>query len=103
VALRQELEKALADCSRSLTLRPGHMPTLDTRALASLLKGDHSAALTDYEAILSLDDKEYGALYGRGLARLRLGRTEPGRADIAAASAGDPTVPPYYESLGLRP
>lgn len=102
-ALKQDLDKAMTDCGRSLRLRPNHLPTLDTRGLVDLLRRDYPAALTDYDAVLRVDDEAYGALYGRGLAQLGLGRTEAGRADIARASAGDPTVAAYYEVSGLRP
>ena len=103
VALRQDLDKAQADCTLSLRLRPNHLPTLDTRGLAALLRKDYPAALADYEAALRLNGQEYGALYGRGLAQIGLGRTEAGRADIARANTGDPTVAAFYETSGLKP
>ena len=39
----------------------------------------------------------------RGIVKLRLGRTEEGRADVAAALAAEPDIADFYGEFGLSP
>ena len=41
--------------------------------------------------------------YGRGIAAVRLGREDEGRADMAAALTEDAQVAEDFEALGIRP
>ncbi len=99
----ERLDLAQADCSKSLALRPDDPPTLDTRGLVHLRGMEFAAAFDDYDAAWRLSDTQYGSLYGRGVAQLRLGRTDAGRADIANATAHDPSVAALYAQSGITP
>ena len=101
--LKQDLEKALGDCSAALEQRPQDSLTYDTRGLINLLRMDYPAAYSDYDAAYELNARQYGSLFGRGVAQLRLGRKAAGQADIDAAVAGDPNVPGLYERSGIKP
>ena len=102
-ALGQQLDLAQADCSKSLDLRPDDPSTLDTRGLVHLRGMEFSAAFDDYDAAYRLNDGQFGSLYGRGVAQLRLGRTDAGRADIAKATAHDPAVASLFAQSGITP
>ena len=43
-----------------------------------------------------------GALFGRGVVRLRIGQRAEGRQDIAAALAREPGVEARYARAGMR-
>ena len=49
----------------------------------------------------TLSPRDPGSLYGRGLARLRFGDADGGRADLAAAKALDPDVTAEFARYGL--
>ncbi len=98
-----QLDKARADCSKSLELRPDDASTLDTRGLVHLRDMNFAAAFDDYDAAYKLNAMQFGSLYGRGVAQLRMGRAEAGRADISLAMASDPSVASMFEQSGVRP
>jgi regulator of sirC expression with transglutaminase-like and TPR domain len=63
------LEQALKDCHESLRLRPNDSNTLDSRGLVYLKLADLDNAIADYDAVMKLNPKVSGSLYGRGLAK----------------------------------
>ena len=71
--------------------------------LVHLRRGEFQAALDDYDAVVRADAAYADSLYGRGLARLRLGQSEAGRIDIEAATARDENVASRYAGYGLTP
>jgi tetratricopeptide (TPR) repeat protein len=95
----RDLDKALADCEASLKISDDPN-TLDSRAAVKLVAGDNAGAFADYDAAFTREPNLYSSLYGRGLARIRLGQVEAGERDIAAALAGRPDVATVFERLG---
>ncbi|RZJ41319.1 MAG: tetratricopeptide repeat protein, partial [Brevundimonas sp.] len=81
------LDQALQDCDAALTLAPGSSAILDSKARVLLQQGKAAEALEIYDAALTKTPDLPASLYGRGLARIALGRTEEGEADKAAAIA----------------
>ena len=65
--------------------------------------GDFASAQADYDAAFKKDPTSFDSQYGRGLARIRLGQTDLGRADIAAASAHDKSLAAEYAGFGQAP
>ncbi|HMN45747.1 MAG TPA: tetratricopeptide repeat protein [Povalibacter sp.] len=98
-----ELPLALADCDAAIKQGARNSATYDSRALVHLRMGNYARSLDDYERALKLQPKEAWSLYGRGLARIRLGRKEQGDADIEAATAIDASVARRYIEAGLSP
>ena len=96
----RDLARALADCNESLRLRPGDHDTLNSRALVQLKRDAPELALADYAAALAQDANDADSLFGRGIARLRLGDRKGGEADIAAAGAMMPDIVETYVSVG---
>jgi tetratricopeptide (TPR) repeat protein len=99
----EELDTALADCNAALQLKPDDAGIFDSRALASLRKGNYPQAIADATAALAKDPKLAGSLYVRGLAKLKSGDTASGNADIAAARAMDAKISDTYATYGVVP
>jgi hypothetical protein len=71
--------------------------------LVHLRRGEFQAAFADYDAAVRGAPNQIGSRYGRGIARLRLGQTAAGQADIAAASARDPNIAARFAGYGVSP
>ena len=83
----REVQQALSDCNQALKLKADRADVLDTRGFVHLRLGKMDDAIKDYDAALKLDPKLAGALYGRGVAKMKKGDKAGGSADIAAAKA----------------
>lgn len=102
--LGEALDRALADCNEAVRLRPANPGFLDSRALVHLRAGRFAAAEADYTAAMNAASGRFPhAQYGRGLARLRQGKTADGGSDIAAAAAVDADLPARFSRFGLAP
>ncbi|HEY1449217.1 MAG TPA: aspartyl protease family protein [Caulobacteraceae bacterium] len=97
----QDLGKALADCQAAL--RRGDSGAKSYRALVRYRLGDFTASIADESDVLADSPKCAWCLYGRGLARMKLGMTSEGKADIAAAVALNPALPDRAKTYGLTP
>jgi tetratricopeptide (TPR) repeat protein len=103
-ALRNEdLDGALADCNRALTLEPGAPDILDSRGLVRLRRGEYEKAIADYNGSLRLQPNESWSLYGRGLAELKVGKAAAGQADLAAARTATKDMDAIAAKRGLTP
>jgi tetratricopeptide (TPR) repeat protein len=83
----RNLQQALSDCNESLQLWPLNTITLDARGFVYLKLGQFYNALGDYDAVLRSAPKTARALYGRGIAKLRMGDVAAGNSDILKAKA----------------
>jgi tetratricopeptide (TPR) repeat protein/transglutaminase-like putative cysteine protease len=92
------LDQALKDCDAALVLEPGSAPIIDSRGRVLLQQGDLAGAIAAYDAALAKSPRLSASLYGRGLARIALGRTEEGEADKAAALAVDPDAADNFKA-----
>ncbi len=102
--LGRELDRALADCNEALRLKPRNPGYLDSRAMVQMRAGAFALAEADYTAALTAAGNRFPhAQYGRGVARLKQGKTAGGQADIAAASAADPELAARFAGFGLAP
>lgn len=96
------LALALADCNEALRLQADHWYSLDSRGFVHLKLGKVKEALADYERASVLAPKEASPLYGRGLAKKKLGDRTGGDADIAAARSLEPGIVEFYAKAGYR-
>lgn len=96
-----ELDAAIDDCNRGLHLRSHDPDILDSRAFARLRAGDTKGAIDDYDDALERNPKMPTSLYGRGVAKRRLGQTAAGDADIAAAKKLDADIAKTMKENGL--
>ena len=58
--------------------------------------------MADYDAALKINARHASALYGRGVARTRMGQVAEGRTDMAGAVAIDPAVAGDFATYGVR-
>ena len=98
----RDLVKAMADCDTALKLMPLSHDAREVRGFIYLKLGDPAIAITEYDAALAIDPNLPLALWGRGLARIREGRTKEGEADQAAARILDVGVERQFSMYGLQ-
>jgi tetratricopeptide (TPR) repeat protein len=96
----QELDKGLKNCASAMDANPG--AAHDGRGYIYLRRGDFDKAITDFDAALHTSPQNASALYGRGIARRRAGKSG-GDADIAAATQLDPQIAEQTAHLGIQP
>jgi Flp pilus assembly protein TadD len=99
-----QLDLALTYCDRAVAIvRPRRFASYDTRGFLHLRRGEFALAVADYDRAL----REYGklptSLFGRGIAKLRLGNEADGRADIDRAINLDSAVAADFARKGMEP
>jgi len=97
-----DLDAALDDCNEALRLMPDFVPALDSRAFLHLRGGRFQDAITDYDAAIQGSPQDSWSLYGRGIAKLRMGDSAGGQADIEA-SKGVQDVAAEFAAYGFAP
>lgn len=97
-----KLDEALRDCDASIAIEANDI-NLDSRGFTHLKRGDATKALADFDAALAKSPNMPASIYGRGLARIRLGQTEDGRIDLGVAKVLDPEIAAFYDKNGLKP
>jgi tetratricopeptide (TPR) repeat protein len=100
--LGKDLVRAIDDCDLAQKLMPLNLDVRATRGFVYLKLGDPQLALHEYDAVLTLDPNRPIALYGRGLARVAIGKVQAGEADKAAAIALLPNVAERFTPFGLK-
>jgi tetratricopeptide (TPR) repeat protein len=98
-----ELEAALADCQRSLQIRPGAADATDSLAFVQFRLGRFADAVRNYDAAYTKDPSQTSSLFMRGVAKLRAGDTAGGQSDIDTAKNADATVVDEYAGYGVTP
>ena len=96
-----DLVAALADSDQALKLLPLNLEVRDTRGFIYLKLGDPALALNEYNAALTIDPNRALSLYGRGLARIRMG-DGAGKGDQEAALTINPEVANDFAIYGLK-
>jgi tetratricopeptide (TPR) repeat protein len=99
-AILGALQAALEDCNRALQ-GATNAATYDSRGLIYLKMGQLGAAIDDYSSALRSDPKLASALYGRGLAKLKIGDKAGGDADISAAKTIHAQVDDDFRHYGV--
>ena len=86
-AQKGDLGHAIADLNESLRLDPRAEYAFTQRGYVNLRLGHIDDAIADFDAALkaAVKDSDAEALYGRGIAKLRKGDAESGKADVVAA------------------
>lgn len=98
-----ELNLALADCQKSLQLRPGAADATDSLAFVQFRQGRFADAVRNYDAAYAKDSSQTASLYMRGVAKLRAGDAAGGQSDITTAKNADATVADQFASYGVKP
>jgi tetratricopeptide (TPR) repeat protein len=99
-----QLDLALTYCDGAVAKsRIRDFAAYDTRGFLHLKRGEFVLAVADYDMALSLRKKLASSIFGRGVAKLRLGKEAEGRADLAAATKLKPSIGDDYASQGIEP
>ncbi|MFI4958746.1 MAG: tetratricopeptide repeat protein [Lysobacterales bacterium] len=97
----QMLKEALRDCRKAIK-RDGENPDyLDSLGLVQLRLGHYAESIKAYEQALTQKPHVAWSRYGLGLAKIRSGQTDAGKADLAAARALDPEIEARAARYGL--
>jgi regulator of sirC expression with transglutaminase-like and TPR domain len=102
------MKGAVADCDRAVAVSGDPDRTSQRRAPVLLRAGENARALNDYDAMLR-ETKRWGlpldpyALFGRGIARARLGDATGAEADLKTARASAPSIDAEFLAIGLKP
>jgi tetratricopeptide (TPR) repeat protein len=96
-----DLDRALADCIKSLRLEPDRVNAITNEGIVHLRLNHVDNAIADFNAALKIDPKNAYPLYGRGAAKLRQGDSAAGNADVAAAERADPNVAAFFARYGI--
>ena len=103
-----DIKGGVADCDRAVELSRDPDVFGQRRAPVLLRAGEYKRALSDYDAVLrhaarqGLGVDPY-ALFGRGIARKKLGDAAGADADLKAARRQHPGIDQEYAALGLKP
>jgi tetratricopeptide (TPR) repeat protein len=100
-----KLVQSKADCDAALALTSAEDAGayLDSLGLVYLQLGRNQEAVQTYDKVLALDGRYPTSLYGRGLARARLGDARGSKADMTAAAKLDPEVGTRFLGFQLAP
>lgn len=82
--------RALSAFDRLVSYCPFYAEGYNQRAFINFLAENYAAALPDLDQALAIDPKHVGALSGKALTLLRMGRIEEGQAALRAAVALNP-------------
>jgi tetratricopeptide (TPR) repeat protein len=102
-ALGHERLRVLGDCVHGVAMEPDSLGALEGLGIADLRYGEWQEALDLYQDALAQYPDRANLLYGRGVARARLGMTDEGWADIARASGMNPGVALDFADFGVAP
>lgn len=98
-----ELEQAMADCDRAISMEPNNAAYLDSRAMVKLRMGRFDEAIADATAALTAEPMLAPALYVRGIAHLRRGDRASAERDLTAARRLTFDIDLRYRRYGVTP
>ena len=96
-----ELDVALTHCNEAVRLAPDEAFVLDSRAFLHLRMRKSEDALRDYDAALQIRPNYGSSLYGRGIAKFRLGDIEGAKADLFLAETLRPGTRAEFTAFGV--
>ena len=100
---RRPLDRALKNCDAALKSEPENTQWLDIRGFLHFQMHDYASAVADLDLVVKAKPRDAGALFIRGLAKLRTGDAEAGSADVKAAQRIDYHVAETYAVYGITP
>jgi tetratricopeptide (TPR) repeat protein len=101
VLLGVDLDRALDDCDDAVDADAKNAAYRDSRGWVYLRQGKYKKALADFDVSLEIQPKGAFSLYGRGLAKARLGNAADGDADLATARKLQPDIERRLARTGL--
>lgn len=101
--LNRGLAEGLRACDRALSLNPNDPNSFDGRGFINIRLGRFADAIANYDEALKREARLPGALYLRGIAKLRLGDAAGAKRDIGAAEAFEPEIAARFAGYGITP
>lgn len=103
-ALRSaDLDGALADCNRAIELSSDPAIFLDSRAMVHFRSGRLKEARTDLEGALAVSPEQASSRFMLGIVLTRLGISQQGDREIAAARQVYPGIDHFFQHFDVRP
>ena len=102
-AMKTELDAALADCNEAARRDGRDTQVLDATGFVQFRLGHLKDAAAEYDAALARNPRLAGALFMRGIIKLRGGDTSGGNADVAAAKDIEPAIADRLAEYGVTP
>jgi tetratricopeptide (TPR) repeat protein len=96
-----ELDQALADCNRAISMSPYDETPYVDRAIIWLRRGEPARAVSDASFALRQSSNDAAALYIRGLAKGALGDVRGANDDMSAAKAASKADLDFLAKWGL--
>jgi len=96
-----DLESALDDYNRAVSLDAGLQPSVVNRAVTLVRLGKCEQADVDLGAVLASDSHSWRALYGRSLCEAKAGDQAGAQTDLAAANAINPKAAQEFAPVEL--
>ncbi|WP_233841622.1 aspartyl protease family protein [Dyella sp. 2HG41-7] len=97
----QMLDDALHDCRKAIKRDGENAAYLDSLGLVQLRLGHYPESIKAYEQATAGNPRSAWSRYGLGLAKIRSGQAEAGKADLVAAQALDPNIETRAAKYGL--
>jgi tetratricopeptide (TPR) repeat protein len=95
------LDRALDNCDAALKSEPENTQWRDIRGFLRFQMHDYTAAISDLDAVVKAKPRDAGALFIRGLSKLRAGNADAGNVDVRAAESIDYHVAETYAVYGI--
>ncbi len=96
-----ELDKAMDDCNDAIDADSDNTNFRGSRGWLQLHLNQPAKAKADFDRAIKIKPDAAWSLYGRGVARLRLGETSAAQADLAAARKAQPRIDELVKAAGL--
>ncbi|MEZ6080761.1 MAG: tetratricopeptide repeat protein [Pirellulaceae bacterium] len=97
---RGDFERAIADFTYAIQLKPKSAPLYTNRAIAKNSSKDFNGAVRDCDVAATLDPQYASAYWARGFAYFSLGKAKEALADYDIAIGLNPTVAKLYADRG---
>jgi tetratricopeptide (TPR) repeat protein len=104
--LGQRSADVWADCTEGQRREAGAtygLLAFEAAGIAALKLGEWKVALLQFDRGLLVHKDNARLRYGRGLARMKLGQSAAGKADIAEVNRTDPGVAMSFTHFGIKP
>jgi len=97
----EEYDKALAELSQAIALKPEHVVAHQNVGVAYFHKKGYQRAIAAFERVIELDPNQASAYYGRGEAYVRLGQNDLAIKDFQKALSINPSHLSARNNFGL--
>jgi tetratricopeptide (TPR) repeat protein len=99
----RDLDDAMEDCNKALSLKPNDADALDARCFVQVRQAAYALAIADCTAAIARNPMLASSHYLRGVAKNKSGDVKGGDADIDAARTRDADIAQTFANYGVKP